>query len=104
MTSFYILFAVVVALWLLSLVSCLLAIRWSVGAAPRRFWAAIISSILAIVIGYCGMTRFHISYSRTVNASQWSIDSKWFFILPLLLGALSLVFAIRSRKNSHHGV
>jgi hypothetical protein len=98
--SFQILIGVIATLWLAGVAACVLAFRWSFVANRRRFWPAVILSILALVIGYLGLTRFRVSASKTVNGVvQWRFDSKWFFIGSLLLGALALVYTLwKGRK------
>ena len=100
MTTIYILFAIAAGLWLFSLAACAVALLCCCFPGRRRFWLAIVLSGLAILIGFLGTTRFHVTYSRTVNASHWSIDSRWFFIVPLVLGALALALAIWRRSRS----
>ena len=49
-------------------------------------------AIAALVLGYLGMTRFHVVASKTVNGQlQWRFDSRWFFIVTLLCGTLPIV-------------
>jgi hypothetical protein len=97
MTTIYVLFAVAAVLWLFSLAACSVALLCCCFPGRQRFWLAIALSVVAILIGYLGTTHFHVNYSRTVNNSHWSIDSRWFFIVPVVLGALSLTLAIWRR-------
>ena len=97
MTALYFIMAVAAALWILSLAACVLAMLWSFVGPPRRFWAAVALSVFALVVGFLGVTMVHITYSRTVNASHWSIDFKWLFLAPLLVGAVSLAIALWRR-------
>src|SRR6476646_7537405 len=99
MTNFYILLAAIAGAWLFSLVSGAIAFRWSLRPVPGRFWAVIALALFTLFIGYLGLTRFNVSYSRTTNGSHWGIQSKWFFILTLILGALSVAFGIWNRKR-----
>jgi cbb3-type cytochrome oxidase subunit 3 len=100
MTTIYIFIAVAAAIWLLSLAACSLAIWWSFVRPARRFWAAVALSAFALVVGFWGVTNVHITYTRTVNASRWSIDFKWLFLVPLLLGAGSLALALWGRVRA----
>jgi hypothetical protein len=89
--------------WLMSIVACVLALRWSFLSMQGRFWPAVILSSLAVVIGYLGITRIHIIHSQTVNGQlQWHFDSRWFFLVPLLLGALALIYTIWKGQRSAH--
>ena len=101
MTTICVLFAVAAVLWLFSLVACAVALLCCCFPGRRRFWIAIVLSGLAILIGFLGTTRFHVTYNRTVNDSHWSIDSRWFFIVPLVLGAIALALAIWRRSKSN---
>jgi hypothetical protein len=101
MTTIYVLSAVAAVLWLFSLAACAVALLCCCFTGRRCFWIAVLFSGLAILIAYLGATHFHLTYSRTVNNSHWSLDSRWFFIVPLVLGPLALALAIwrRSRSN-----
>jgi len=101
MTTIYILSAIAAVLGLFSVAACAVAFLCCCFPGRRRYWLAIVLSGLAILISYLGATRFHVAYSRTVNNSHWSIDSRWFFIVPLVLGASALALAIwrQSRSN-----
>jgi hypothetical protein len=101
MTAFYILCGVMVLLWLVGLASGLFALGWCV-TIRERLRPALIMSILAIAVGWLGMVFFHVRYSKTVNGSGWAIDSKWFFLAPLLLGAVSLSLALWKWMKSRH--
>jgi hypothetical protein len=101
MTAFYMLCAVVAVAWLLGLTVGFVALGWSV-AIRKRLWPVLVLSILALAIGWLGLMFFHVRYSKTVNGSGWTIDSKWFFLAPLLLGAVSLLLTLwKWRKFSH---
>lgn len=101
MTTIYVVFAVSAILWLFSLAACAIAFVCCCLAPSRpRLWIAVVSSGLAILIGFLGATRFHVTYSRTVNNSHWSLDSRWFFIVPLVLGALALFLALWRQSRS----
>ncbi|HWH70445.1 MAG TPA: hypothetical protein VNT26_13745 [Candidatus Sulfotelmatobacter sp.] len=90
-----------VALWLASCVAALLAIRWSRVPGRRRFPAALASSCLALALGYLGWSHYHFAASKTVNGHvQWSVNSKWFFLAALLLGAGSLAWALWSARKT----
>jgi hypothetical protein len=99
-TTIYILFAVAGVLWLFSMGCGAVALFSCCFPGRLRFWLTIVLSGLAILIGFLGMTRFQVTYSRTVNGSGWSINSKWFFIAPLVLGIFALVLAIWRRSRS----
>jgi glucan phosphoethanolaminetransferase (alkaline phosphatase superfamily) len=99
MKTIYSLFAVAAALWLFGLAACGIALLCCCFPERRRSWLAVVLSVMAILIGYLGTAHFHVNYSRTVNNSHWSIDSRWFFIVPLVLGPLSLGLAIWRRSK-----
>jgi predicted benzoate:H+ symporter BenE len=99
MKAFYILVVIVVVLWVLSMASSLLALVWSVRPDSRRLAAAIVAACFALLLGYAGVNHFHLSYSQKTNGSGWSIDSRWFFALPLILGFLSLGLALWRRRG-----
>jgi hypothetical protein len=101
MTAFYILCGVAALVWLCGMAAGVLALGWGV-AVRGRLRPALIMSIVAILIGWLGMLMIHVRYSKTVNGSGWAIDSKWFFLAPLLLGAVSLAFAFWKWMKSRH--
>jgi len=97
--TFNVLVGIAAGLWLLSVVACVMALRWS--SEPRRFWAAIILSGVALIIGYLGMTRFHIVASEPVNGQlRWRFDSHWFFIATLVFGAFTLANTLWKKTRS----
>ena len=96
MTYFYILAAVAAAVWLAGMMCGALALRWSCCEIPRRFTASVILAAVALGVGYLGL-HSHITYSRTVNGRGWSIDAKWFYLAPLVLGAVALGLALWRR-------
>jgi hypothetical protein len=93
MTAFYLLCGVVAAAWFFGLAVGLVALGWSV-AIQKRLWPALVMSVLALIVGCLGLLFFHIRYSRTVNGSGWTFDSKWFFVAPLLLGGAALLLTL----------
>lgn len=101
--TFHVLVGIAVALWLVSMGACALAFRWSWLAAPKRFWAAVILSVAALVLGYLGMTRFQVVASKTVNGEvQWRFDSRWFFIATLLFATFTLGYTLwKQRKPAY---
>lgn len=102
MTHFLIFAGVAAAFLLASVVCAALAIRFGLRPAPNRFWASVVLALVALGIGSLGM-RTHITYSRTVNGHGWTLDSKWFFLAPLILGAVALVLAIW-RRSQRQGI
>jgi NO-binding membrane sensor protein with MHYT domain len=89
-------------LWLLSVIACIVSLRWALFAVPRRFWGGVILSCAALIGGYLGAVHFRVMASRTVNGQvTWKFDSRIFFIATLVLAALSLAFTIWRRKASH---
>jgi hypothetical protein len=93
--SFTALCAVTATIWLLSCATALMAIRWSLVPQGRRSRAALISSCLTLVIGYLGMSKFHLTASHETNGHlDWSINSKWFFLASFLMGAVSLFLTL----------
>ena len=101
MTTFYILCGVMAVVWLVGLGAGLLGLGRSV-AGQERLWPGLFLPILAVGIGWFGMTFFHVRYSRTVNGSGWAIESKWFFLVPLLLGVASLSLMLWKWRMSKH--
>jgi len=99
--TFQILIAVAVALWLITVAAGLLALRWGFLTAHRRFRGGIILSVLAILCSYLGMTRLRLTSSETVNGHvRWSIDSQWFFMASLVLGAVALALTLWKKLKS----
>jgi NO-binding membrane sensor protein with MHYT domain len=101
--TFHALIAIVTVLWLVSIVACAMAFRWTFKSMPRRFLAAVILSLAALFIGYLGMTQVHLVVSKTVNGqTQWHFDAKWFFIVTLLLGASTLAYTLWKKTRPGH--
>jgi hypothetical protein len=101
--TFHVLIGIAAALWLVSMCGCVLAFRWSWLSVPGRFWAAVTLSIAALVLGFLGMTRFHVFASKTVNGQvQWHFDSRWFFLVTLLFGTFTLGYTLWKRRRLPH--
>lgn len=99
MTWFYIVVAIAAATWLAASICGALSVRRGLRQQPSGFVGSLVLASVALVIGYFGVNS-HIRYSQTVNGRGWSVDSSWFFWLPLALGALGLGLAIWRRfKN-----
>jgi hypothetical protein len=99
--SFQIYQAVLAGSWVLSIVACVLAIRWSFSSARRRFKSALVLSLSALAVSALGIVRFHYSSTTTVNGVQtWRFDSRWLFMLSALLGLWALVCTIWRRGKS----
>lgn len=88
-------------LWLLSVAAGLLAFRFGISSRAQPLWAALSWCLLALTLSYFGLTRFHATASRSVNGSlQWRIDSRWFFIASLILGAAALTLTLWNRRKA----
>jgi hypothetical protein len=99
--TFNLLIGVIAILWLASIAAGLCAFGWGFLAARRRFWLAVVLSLVALLISYLGLTHFSFAYSTTVNGVETSsISSKWFFMASLLLGALALACAMWRKWKS----
>src|SRR6478609_1790969 len=90
----------VMCLWLLSIVACIISIRWALFSLPRRFWPGVVLSVLALIGGYLGMTHFRVMASRSVNGQvQWKFDSRYFFIVTMILAAITLGIMLWRQKK-----
>jgi hypothetical protein len=99
--TFQLLIGIVAALWLASIVACALAWRWSFAGVANRFIASVILSLAALIMGFLGLTHFQIKASKTVNGqTQWSFNSKWFFIATLILAALTLAYTVWKHRKA----
>ncbi len=93
--TFGILIALACVVWLLSCGASLLALFWNTRAGLQRWRAALVSSCVALLIGYFGLARVQLNASKTVNGHVvWSLNSHWFFIAALALGAAALAWSI----------
>jgi uncharacterized membrane protein len=92
--TFQFLIAIAAAAWLASLAACAIA------AFAKRLWLSLILCLTALAIGYLGLTRVHLSGSKTIDGHvQWSLDSRWFFIATLILAALTLIYTLWKRPT-----
>ena len=99
--SFQIYRAVLGGFWVVSIVACVLAIRWSFSSVRRRFRPAFILSLSALAISFLGIVRFNYSTTTTVNGVvTWRFDSRWLFMISMLLGVFALVCTIWRRRKS----
>jgi hypothetical protein len=83
------------AVWLLSCGASVVALYWNVAGRARRGRAALVSSCVALLIAYGGLSRIRLSASKTVDGHiEWSVDSRWFFAGALILGAATLALTL----------
>ncbi len=102
--TFRVLIMLACAVWLFSCGAALLALYWNFKAGSRRTRAALISSGVALLSGYWGLSHFQYSASKTVNDHlEWSINSKWFFISALVLGSAALAVTFWNWKKTVAG-
>lgn len=92
MEPIYLMLAGVIALWLVSFVSALVAFALGGRRSKRAFFVAITAAVTSLVTGYFGKTYFHFSYSKNTNGSEWSLNSYWFFVVSLVLGGAALLY------------
>ena len=93
-------FGFLAVLWLLGLAGCGVTLVAGRRGSPRWFLGSLLCALAGIGIGYLGVwTPFslwpQISFSFPVGGSQWSIDCRWPFFAPLVLGAVALLLVIR---------
>lgn len=91
----------VLGVWLLSIIACIVSLRWALFSEPRRFWPGVVLCVVAFVVGCLGMTHYRVVASaRTFPGNRlWKFDSKWYFLVTLVLAALVLAFTVwRNRK------
>jgi hypothetical protein len=99
--SFQIYRAVLGGFWVVSIVACVLAIRWSFSSVRRRFRPAFILSLSALAISFLGIARFHYNSTTTTNGVVTSrFDSRWLFMVSMLLGVCALVCTVWRRRHS----
>ena len=107
--SLYTLLAIVIVAWLVSMASAAVAFVFAALDPLRRFRLSLILAGIAMGIGYLGFghgTPFspfpQIGYARSSGDVQFSLSSSWFFLAPLVLGAMAMVLAIRNRRRLSH--
>ena len=89
--------------WLASMALAVLGIRCSLFAAGGRILTAAILSLSALTIGLLGSTQFHLTWTAWANGQlQYHYDTRWFFIAPLVLGAIALACTVRKKVRSSH--
>jgi hypothetical protein len=100
--TFSTLIALAAALWILSCTASSLALYFNFRAGPGKWRAASILSGVALLISYYGLSHVHIGASKTVNNHVvWSVNSQWFFVGALVLGAASLAFSLWNWRKAH---
>ncbi len=88
----YTLIGVAAIVWFLSCATALVGIVCSYDVR-RRVWGMVLAFVAAL-IAYLGLTRIHVSGSKTVNGQvQWKFDSKWLFIVALVFAVISFGIA-----------
>ncbi len=100
---FYINLGIFAGFWLISMVFCALAIRWSLFAARGRILPAAILSLSALAIACLGSTHFYITWESWTNGQlRYHYDTRRFFIAPLVLGCFALGCTIWRKVRSSH--
>ena len=78
------------AVWLCGIIAALLALRWTFSQRLRPV-ARVFAVLIALAVGYVGLTQFQMAASKTVNGvTQWRFDSRWFFGALLVLAVIAL--------------
>lgn len=94
--TFQLLALIAVAIWLASLGVCVIAFF------ARRFLTSLILCLIALAIGYLGLTHFQINASQTVNGQlRWSLNSHWFFVTTVVLGVLTLALTVWKHRRAN---
>jgi hypothetical protein len=102
---FYINLGIFAGFWLISMASCVLAIRWSFSAARERIVLGAILSLSALTIACLGSTHFYLTWETWTNGQlQYHYDTRWLFIAPLVLGSFALVCTVWKKVRSSHVV
>jgi hypothetical protein len=93
------------AVWFFSSVCSVSAIFLALKRS-RHFLASILTAIVAITVGTMGFTAWspfglfpEIGYSWANGSFQISVRSGWFYIVPLVLGAMGLILALKRCKG-----
>jgi hypothetical protein len=100
---FYINLGIFAGFWLISMIFCALAIRWSLFAARARILPAAILSLSALTIACLGSTRFYFTWEAWANGQlKYHYDTRWFFIAPLVLGSFGLIGTVWKKVRSSY--
>ena len=93
--GFQIIFITAALIWLASIAACVIA--WFV----KPLWLSVILPLIALGIGYLGLTRFQVHASKTVNGELvWSFNSHWFFVATVVVALLTLACAIWKHRKA----
>jgi hypothetical protein len=95
-------FAVAATVWGLSLGASLLAIR--LNWRGQRIWGPLGWSLAGLILSYVGLTRFRLTYSKTENGHGWSLDSKWFFLVSIIVAMAALAMTLWNLKKRSVGL
>lgn len=78
-----------------------IALAWK--SVDRFFWWSMLIGGVAMVISVRAPAHIQYSASKSINGEViWSIDSKWFFLVALLLATFSILFAVtRGMKSAN---
>jgi len=101
-------YGMLAAHWLATLMACGLAMRWSIVPKQQRFWHSLIFSLLALASSCWGLKAVHISSTQTVNGRvQHVFDSHWLFEASMAWAFLAFVLACwnrwRKQSSTHSG-
>jgi hypothetical protein len=97
----------VAAIWLfsvLSSVSAVLVLFWRQGRHLWLSWALAITGATVGAMGFFSWTPFGFfpgfGYSRSSDTYEFSVQSNWLFILPLVLGVVAGLLALWRHRCS----
>jgi hypothetical protein len=91
--------AIEAAVWLASIVGCAVALILSRRAPLKLSILSLLLALIALTVGYVGLwTPFsvvpRIAYTSSNDHYHWALDLNQFFVVPVVLGLISLVFAV----------
>ena len=87
------------AVWLFCLIACVASFVLGRKPTGNRFIAALLCAAVGMGLAYLALHRVQISYTRTVNNSSWSLNSRYFFLVPIALGFLALLWTLLRRLS-----
>ena len=107
--SIHTLLAIVIAAWLISMVSSVAALILAILDPLGRFRLSLALAGAAMIIGYLGFGHWtpfrffpQIGYTWSSGDFKVSLSSSSFFLASLVLGTAAMLLAIANRKRLRH--
>lgn len=97
------------AFWIAAFACSISAILLVFLGRSRYFWLSVSLAVVSVVIGGMGVSTWtpfgyfpEIGYTWSSDTFEFSIRSRWLFIIPLMLGGVAVLLALWKHRRARH--